>query len=170
MQVDGTIEHNYSLQRNETNADSYPNRNGKTSTIKQRLGPDKAREDELQKLMGDKLSKRYSSKKRPAQARNGNQQTSGYNYNVHAMSSALVQHQYNQALASDCTVQSIGDQFDSHGVQGHSKLTGFNDSLDQLQDFSNSPSKVKSTLTNRNHSKQETFKAEWQTKSPDVMG
>jgi hypothetical protein len=42
--------------------------------------------------------------------RNGvNQQASGYNYNVpnHAMSSALVHHQYNQALASDSTVKSI---------------------------------------------------------------
>ena len=65
MQLDQTNEQIYTLQRNETSADNYVIRNGKSSTIKQRFGNEQIREEEFTKLVGDKLNKRYSSKKRP---------------------------------------------------------------------------------------------------------
>lgn len=54
-------------------------RNGKVLTGRQNIGQQNT---DLQKMIGDKLNKRYSSKKRTGPARNITQTTAGYHFNI----------------------------------------------------------------------------------------
>lgn len=142
--------------RNNTSADDYSNG---AKVVKQRFANDKLKKNELQKIIGDNLNKRYSSKKKHTNVRNPN---IGYN-NTNANPSQQMSSRpgyFNGALASDSTIHGIVHTHLNEEGQV-SKLTGFNDSFDQIQDFS--PKKV-SMLSNKNREAAEG----WHAKSPDV--
>lgn len=78
------------VSRIDTQTDTF--RNKTNSTVKSRINETKPTSD-LSRIISDKLNKRYSSKKRPTQARNATNQPRDYNYNLplHAVSSGTVQ-------------------------------------------------------------------------------